>query len=484
MKVLLASSELHPHSKTGGLADMVAALAKYLAKAGHQVTVVTPLYRSVAAGAAAEPLEQGLLIPLGGALLAAQVRVLRPQPRLTVCFLDQPELFNRAGIYDEKQELGRVAYPDNFERFTFFSKATVEIARHFIETPQIIHLHDWQTGLVPLMVRHLGWYEGWTPTPRTVFTIHNLGYPGRAAGAKFALTGLPAYYFHPDACEFYGDVNPLKTGIMFADAVTTVSPTYAGEITTREFGAGLDGVLRRRRDVLSGILNGVDYEVWRTDGNPHLPHSYTAAAPMGKAANKAALQRELGLPERAGAPLFGTVSRLEEQKGIDLILGALEDLLGEDIQYVLLGSGDEQLEAAARDVAARFPDKVRFVQARDERLAHRIEAASDFYLMPSRYEPCGLNQMYSLRYGAVPVVRSTGGLHDSVIDARQDPVRANGIKFDEPSVPALAGAMRKALALWAEPEALAHYRRNGMQADFSWKRSVKEYVDLYRGLLR
>lgn len=487
MRVLLASSELHPYSKTGGLADMVAALAKYLAKAGHHVSVVTPFYQSVATGgaaAAARLLDRGLLIPLGATLMVARLRELQPQPRLTVYFLDQPELFDRAGLYDEKQAHGRVAYADNFDRFTFFSKATVEIARQVIEAPQIIHLHDWQTGLVPLLVRHLGWYEGWTPTPKTVFTIHNLGYPGRAAGTKYALTGLPTYYFHPDGCEFYGDVNPLKAGIMFADAVTTVSPTYAQEITTREFGAGLDGVLRRRQGVLSGILNGVDYEVWRTTGNPHLPHDYSAKDAGGKTANKAALQRELGLPERPEVPLFGTVSRLEEQKGIDLIQGALEELLGEEIQYVLLGSGDAQLEAGARDLKTRFPEKVRFVEARDERLAHLIEAASDFYVMPSRYEPCGLNQMYSLRYGAIPIVRATGGLQDSVIDAREDAERANGIKLDEPSVPALAKAMRKALALWAAPEALALYRRNGMQADFGWKRSVRQYVELYRRLLQ
>ena len=485
MRVLLASSELHPYSKTGGLADMVAALGKYLAKAGHEVSIFTPLHRCVRESEEAQAMgavETSVAIPLGGRLVTGNVRVLRPQRRLTVYFLEQDEFYDREGLYDQRLPHGRVGYADNFLRFTFFSRAVVQLMRDLELRPHIVHGHDWQTGLMPLLVRHRGWYEAWDSVPKSVFTIHNLAFSGRAAGRDYALAGLPTYYFHPDACEFYGDVNPLKAGILFADSVTTVSPRYAREITTPVFGAGLDGVLRSRRSALSGILNGVDYEVWNTTKNPFLAHAYSVDAMGGKRLNKLALQRELGLPEREDVPLFGTVSRLEDQKGIDLILAALEDVFGEDMQYVLLGSGDELLEAAAKDLVARFPTKMAFVQGRHERLAHGIEAGIDFFVMPSRYEPCGLNQMYSLRFGTPPIVCATGGLDDSVVDAREDATAATGIKFHDSSVPALAAAMRKALALYAAPEALAQYRLNGMNADFGWRRSVKSYVELYRKL--
>lgn len=485
MRVLLASSELHPYSKTGGLADMVAALAKYLAKAGHEVSVFTPLHRCVRESPAAAELgavEAGVEIPLGGRLVSAKVRVLRPQRRLTVYFLEQDEFYDRDGLYDQRLPHGRVGYADNFLRFVFFSRAVVQLIRDLDLRPHIVHAHDWQTGMVPLLLRHRGWYEAWGAVPKSVLTIHNLAFSGRAAGREYPLTGLPAYYFHPDGCEYYGDVNPLKAGIMFADAITTVSPRYAREITTPLFGAGLDGVLRSRQSALTGILNGVDYEVWNTTKNPHLAHPYSVEAMEGKRLNKLALQREVGLPEREDVPLFGTVSRLEDQKGIDLILASLEDVFGEELQYVLLGSGDELLEAAAKDLVARFPTRMAFVQGRHERLAHVIEAGCDFFVMPSRYEPCGLNQMYSLRFGTPPIVCATGGLDDSVVDAREDESTATGIKFHDSSVSAVAAAMRKALALYAAPEALAHYRRNGMQADFGWRRTVKSYVELYRRL--
>jgi starch synthase len=485
MRILLASSELHPYSKTGGLADMVAALAKYLARAGHEVSVFTPLYRCVREGGQAAEMTDTrtrVEIPLGGRLITGGLWMLRPQPRLTVYFVEQDELYDRDGLYDRQLPHGRVGHADNFLRFVFFSRAVVQWMRDLELRPQILHSHDWQTGLMPLIARHRGWFEAWEAVPRSVFTIHNLGYPGRAAGRDYALTALPAYYFHPDGCEYYGDVNPLKAGIVFADSITTVSPRYAREITTPLFGAGLDGVLRSRQSALTGILNGVDYEVWNTTRNPYLPHPYSVESMDGKRLNKLALQRELGLPERDDVPLFGTVSRLEDQKGIDLILAALNDLFGADIQYGLLGSGDTVLEAAANDLVARFPAKMAFVQGRKERLAHLIEAGCDFFVMPSRYEPCGLNQMYSLRFGTPPIVCATGGLDDSVIDAREDESAANGIKFHDSSVAALAAAMRKALALFAAPEALAHYRRNGMQADFGWRRTVKSYVELYRRL--
>jgi starch synthase len=271
----------------------------------------------------------------------------------------------------------------------------------------------------------------------------------------------------------------LKAGLVFADRLTTVSPRYAREIATEAYGERLDGVVRDRQAALTGILNGVDYEEWNTRDNPFLPHAFTADDLAGKAADKAALQRELGLPVRPDAPLFATVGRLADQKGMDIALAALEEMLAADLQFALLGSGQPELEAGFRRLGARHPGQAAVRIGFDAGLAQRVEAGADFFLMPSRFEPCGLNQMYSLRYGTVPIVRRTGGLDDSVVDLRDDPARANGIKFEGYQARALAKAIRKALALYAAPEALAFYRRNGMTADFSWDRCRSQYESVY-----
>jgi starch synthase len=283
--------------------------------------------------------------------------------------------------------------------------------------------------------------------------------------------------------EYYGYMNCLKAGIVYSDAITTVSPRYAREITTEAFGCGLDGVLRRRQDVLRGILNGVDYEEWNTTENPNLRHVYSLEDLAGKALQKAELQREFGLPQRADVPVFGTISRLAEQKGVDIQLGALEEMLAADMQFVLLGSGAADYEEAYRDLARRHPGKVGIRIGYDQGMSHRIEAGCDFFLMPSRFEPCGLNQMYSLRYGTIPIVRRTGGLDDSVVDLTGSAERANGIKFDEYSVRALARAIRKGLVLFQTPALLDHMRGNAMLADFSWEATSAEYLAVYRDAL-
>jgi starch synthase len=287
---------------------------------------------------------------------------------------------------------------------------------------------------------------------------------------------LPPTYFNSNGVEFYNQLNRLKAGIVYADLITTVSPRYAREITTSEYGCGLDGLLRDRRSSLVGILNGVDYDEWNTTNNPFLPHPYSAKNLRGKTDDKLELQSELGLPTNENIPLFGTVSRLAEQKGIDIQFGALEEMLGADMQFVLLGSGSSVFEQAYRDLARRYPTKVAVRIGFDQGLSHRIEAGSDFFLMPSRFEPCGLNQMYSLRYGTIPIVRITGGLDDSVVDINEDSNRANGIKFSEYSSRALAKAIRKALALYAEKNLLHKYRLSAMAADFSWERTAHQYV--------
>ena len=295
------------------------------------------------------------------------------------------------------------------------------------------------------------------------------------------MTNLPPSYFTMEVAEFYRQFNCLKAGIALADVLTTVSPRYAREITTEEFGCGLDGLIRKRRNSVLGVLNGVDTEEWKTVGNPYIRHEYSASAMAGKTANKLDLQKELGLSVNAETPLFGTVSRLADQKGMDLLLNALEQLAHEDFQFTLLGSGDKQLEEAFIRLARRMPERIAVRIGYNQGLSHRIEAGCDFFLMPSRFEPCGLNQMYSLRYGTVPVVRATGGLDDTVVDASDDLEHASGIKFLEATPAALALAIRKALALYQSPALLEAYRQNGMAIDFSWDPTVKAYEEIYRG---
>ncbi len=479
-RILIASSEVVPYSKTGGLADMVAALAKSMARRGHRVGIVTPLYLGLFEKyPALKKLDYYLRLPLGDSWLEAEIFTLEPEPNLTVYFVHQPTLYQRRGLYGENNQ----DFPDNAQRFIYFSKAVTHLARYLDWVPQLVHLHDWQVGLVPLFIRHQQSREGWTtPTP-TVLTIHNLAYQGIYAKEAFQFTNLPPEDFTPTGAEFNGFLNSLKTGVLLSDRLTTVSPRYAREITTSEFGCGLDPILRYRSAVLRGILNGVDYDDWRTETNPHLSKPYSADDLTGKAVCKASLQSEFGLPISPTVPVFGTVTRLADQKGMDIQLGALEEMLSADLQFVLLGSGSPELERAYLRLAQRFPTKVAVRIGYNEGLSHRIEAGSDFFLMPSRFEPCGLNQMYSLRYGTVPIVRVTGGLDDSVVDIADDRDLADGIKFQELSPSVLAKAIRKALALFAAPGLLNRYRVNGMKADFSWSRTSADYEEVYQSML-
>lgn len=475
MRIVLASSEVHPYSKTGGLADMVGALAKALARVGHEVAVVSPLYRCVRdRGEGLSRTEWRFDLPLGDRQVNAQVWSLSPQARLTFYFIEQPTFFDRDGLYNEHG----VDYPDNAERFIFFSKAVIHLAQWLPASPDILHVNDWQTGVIPMLVRHERLSGRWSEATPVVFTIHNLAYQGVFPLDRFDLLNLPSE--QRDGAGLWGMLHCMKAGITFADAITTVSPRYAREVLTPEYGEGMDWLLRSRQDRFFGILNGVDYDEWKTSGNPYLKYSYSAERLGGKRRNKIALQRELGLPVRPEVPLFATISRLTEQKGMSIELAALEEMLHSDIQFVLLGSGEPRFEQAFQELAARFPDKTAVRLGYDIPLSHRIEAGSDFYLMPSKFEPCGLNQMFSLQYGTVPVVRATGGLDDTVVDATENPAAPTGIKFHHYTAYALAKAMRKALAIYAEPAVLRFYRRNGMRMDFSWDRAVGEYERVYR----
>ena len=334
-RILIASSEVHPYSKTGGLADMVAALAKTMARRGHQVGVVTPLYRGILEKhPGIQKLDYSLRLPLGADWVEAEVYTLSPMPGLTIYFIHQPAYYHRGSLYSDSTG----DYPDNAQRFIFFSKAVVHLARYLPWQPELVHIHDWQVGLVPLLIRHQREMEGWGTPPHTLLTIHNLAYQGVFGPEAFPLTNLPTEYFRPWAAEFHGYVNCLKAAIISSDTLTTVSPRYAREITTPEYGCGLDAILRHRQADLRGILNGVDYDEWQTERNPHLPAPYSQRNPEGKARCKSVLQEQLGLPVRADVPVFGSVTRLADQKGVDIQLGALEEMLAADIQFVLLGS--------------------------------------------------------------------------------------------------------------------------------------------------
>jgi starch synthase len=477
MNILLASSEVHPYSKTGGLADMVGALGKALARAGHKVRIVTPLYRGIHEKFPRIKREDWQFdLPLGERRVQAELYSLKVENGLTVYFIRQPQFYFRDGLYQQDD----TSYSDNAVRFVFFSKCVAHLVRYLPWRPDIVHVNDWQTAFVPALMLHQHRAEGWGNTPPVCLSIHNLAYQGVFPAVAFALTNLPPEYFTVEGAEFYGELNCLKAGIAFADVITTVSPRYAREITTEELGCGLDDRLRLRQDRLFGILNGVDCDEWNPSGDEFLAWPYSAARLAGKTANKLALQKEMELPVAADVPLFGTITRLTEQKGVDIQLGALQEMLSTKMQFILLGSGSPAYERGYHELARRFPGKAVVRVGYDEGLAHRIEAGCDFYLMPSRFEPSGLNQMYSLRYGTIPIVRATGGLDDSVIDYTENAARANGIKFREFSARALAKAIRKALALYEHPGLFRRYRQIAMKADLSWDQTVGEYLRAYK----
>jgi starch synthase len=477
MRVLHVASEVAPYSKTGGLADVLGGLPSALQKLGHDVTVVTPRYGSI------DPDRFGLarwLTPLPVALGAESVTasIFEGRPpggaKLRVLFVDHAPSFQRKGLYRE----GGVDYPDNARRFTLLGRAALGLCAQLNWRPDIVHGHDWQAG--PLLIDA----TRSSLAPRTVFTVHNLAFQGLFPESIVDELGFPRALYNPEGFEFYGQASLLKAGLVFADRLTTVSPGYAREIQTPEHGMGLDGLLRARADRLTGILNGVDYDVWNPERDPLLPARYDADRLDGKRVCKAALQREFGLPVKPDAPLFGSVSRLTDQKGFDLIVAALPQLLEHDLQYVALGTGDSAIETALRDLQKKHPKKVSVEIAYDERLAHLIEAGADSFVMPSRYEPCGLNQLYSLRYGTPPIVRATGGLDDSIVDFDARSQTGTGFKLEPYTAQALYETWRRALLVYRDsPADFTRLLRRAMSQDFSWTAAARRYADLYTHLL-
>jgi starch synthase len=476
MKILMAASEVEPYSKTGGLADVLGALPPALARAGHTLGVVTPLYRAVQL-LDAHLLLESLPITLGPD--THTVRVLTVNARgVTHYFLDYPPFFDRDGIYGTPSG----DYPDNAQRFLLFSKAVIEIARRDFH-PDIIHCHDWQTGPVPALLKTI--YAGDAELARipVVLTIHNLGYQGNFDSSLIGPLGLPPSLLSLDGLEFYGKLSYLKGGVVFADAITTVSEAYAREIQTKEYGFGMDGLLSWRSSVLSGVLNGVDYQSWDPRTDPFIAANYSPENLAGKAICKRDLLETFGITADPEKPLIGMVSRIAAQKGADVLSAAMQDLMAMDVSMAMLGAGDALYVDLFRSLEVRFPGRFVLKVAYDEPLAHKVEAGADLFLMPSHYEPCGLNQMYSLRYGTVPVVRATGGLDDTIEPFDLATGNGNGFKFRDYSAPALLASVSEALAIFPNRELWKKIMRNGMAQEFSWARSVPKYERIYQQAL-
>ncbi len=474
MRVVHLAAEASPYAKTGGLGDVLGALPAALSRAGVETTIVLPGYRG--ARAAVTRAVATVAARVSSRIAEATIRAIDDAPVPTM-LVDAPRYFDRAELYGE----GGRDYTDNAERFVFFCRAALEWLRTWPHAPDVVHVHDWQAALAPVFLAAERPVE--TERTRTVLTVHNLAYQGRFWAADWQLLNLDRRLFAVNGLEFYGDINFLKGGIVFADAVTTVSPRYADEIRTTAFGEGLDGVLRWRGADVHGILNGVDYAIWDPATDPTIAARYDRHEHAGKARCKAALQEQVGLDVDARVPLLGVVSRLAAQKGIDLVADVAAELVAStDVQLVILGSGDPALEAALRRLHDAWPSRVALHLGFDDVLAHRIEAGADAFLMPSRYEPCGLSQLYSLRYGTVPIVHATGGLADTVEDD-DPPLRVGtGFTFTPFTRDAFLRAIRRALATWRDAGRWDAIVERGMAADFSWDAAASRYRALYEAV--
>lgn len=467
--VVLVASELIPFAQTGGLGDMLGSLGPALQDQGVPVTYILPRYRDILTA----PLED-----LGNILNAHIFKGRHPRG-IDVYFIDIPHFFDRPNLYGD----GGYDYPDNLARFAAFSRIAIEVIRRYLPSPAVIHCHDWQTALVPVYLKTLFAQDPAFKETRTLLTIHNLGYQGLFPAEELACTGLEPHHFSPDLLEYYGKINLLKAGILSANGITTVSPSYAQEILTSELGYGLEGVLQMREGDLRGIQNGIDIIDWNPERDNHLPVPFSAKDPSGKKLCKQFLQREMKLPELSDHIVIGMICRLVPQKGVDLVLDVIPRLIDLPIQWIFLGSGDSELESQLSAIAAAHPQKIKISVGFHPRLPHLIEAGSDFFLMPSRYEPCGYNQMYSQRYGTLPIVRATGGLKDTVCDITQFSDTGTGFVFQEPTADALHACILRAVQFYGNTTERTKAIKRAMTIDFSWARSVKLFMDFYQELL-
>jgi starch synthase len=483
VQVVQIASEMLPLAKTGGLGDVCGSLPLALESVGCKCTAFLPAYRSaLRSGLAIEATNIAFTIPLAGRNVACKLlRTTLPHSNVVVYLIDQPHYFERDGLYSDAQG----EYRDNCERYSFFCRAAMHAIDVLGLQPNIVHCHDWQAGLVPVYMHAKFGNYAWMQQACSMMTIHNLAYQGRFWHLDMPLTGLDWSYFNWEQLEYYGDLNLMKGGIVFADRVTTVSPTYAKEITHPEHGCGLDNLLAKRGTDLVGIVNGVDYELWNPTTDQLLPTQYDQSSWMdGKRDCKAAIQSTMNLPQAAEVPLVGIVSRLASQKGWDLIIPLLREWLPQrDVQWVILGTGDKNYEKELSSMALAYPTKLAVRLEFSEAVAHGIEAGSDMFLMPSRYEPCGLNQLYSLKYGTVPVVHTTGGLADTVVHASDSNLQhgiATGFQFSDYSVLGLEQALNEALDFYLNRRSQwAQLVETGMRDDWSWKNSARQYREIY-----
>lgn len=475
LKLLMVASEMAPFAKTGGLADVVGSLPPVLRTLGHDVRVVMPWYRAVGKETGALPASRRKLqIPMGGRVYQATYRSGETQG-VPVYFIDIPELYDRPGLYGEA---GR-DYPDNAERFGVLSRGALELTRLLNFVPDVIHAHDWQTGLVPVYQHQLLWRDPFFAGTGSLFSIHNLGYQGLFPLQSGRALGLDDRLLTDAGLEYHGQISLLKGGIRFANQVNTVSPSYCREIQSAERGMGLDGLLRSRSDRLHGLLNGLDETLWSPAHDRALQQVYSPADLSGKALCKMELQKELGLPGSARTPLLVMITRLDRQKGIELVLEGWDRIMARDLQLVILGTGDPDLEHRLLEAAHYYPDQARVILKFADPLARRIYAGSDLFLMPSFYEPCGLGQLIALRYGSVPVVHATGGLADTITDPHRSAASANGFSFAEYSHNSLFECLDRALQAYGEESRWRQLVLRGMTQDISWARAARQYIDLY-----
>ncbi|MFQ5456415.1 MAG: glycogen synthase GlgA [Nitrospirota bacterium] len=476
MKILIAASEVVPFAKTGGLADVAGALPLALEELGHDVRVMMPRYQVVDKKKfKPQMMVESLPVPISDRKEEMNIMQGRLGKAIPVYFIEKDKYYKRPELYGTPHG----DYPDNAERFIIFCRAILEGCKALNFKPDIIHCHDWQTGLVPVYLKTLYRDDPFFSKTGSIFTVHNMGYQGVFWHIDMHLTGLGWDIFTPEGIEFYGKINMLKSGLVFSDIINTVSKQYSQEVQTAEYGHGLDGVLQSRNKKFFGIINGIDYKDWNPLTDRYIKENYSSDKMSGKSVNKAELQKEFKLPVK-NVPLVGMVGRLTEQKGIDIIAGMIDSLMKLDVQFVLLGTGEEKYHNIFREVGERYKDKAGIRIGFDNGLAHRIYAGSDIFLMPSKYEPCGIGQLISFCYGTIPVARETGGLADTVKEFDSKKKKGNGFIFKEYFSGALLDALNRAIKTYKNKTQWKVLVQNAMKEDFSWKKSAKEYIKLYK----
>lgn len=481
LNIVIAASECVPFAKTGGLADVVGALPKELSKLGHTVSVIMPFYPSArSCKVDIEDIGVEIKVTLSDHVISAKILKSSIAKDVNVYFIDHPLYYDRPQLYSTADG----DYLDNAERFIFFSKAVIELLKKIEMKPDIIHCNDWQTGLVPVFLKLKENHNPFFAKTATVFTIHNLAYQGLFWHLDMPLTNLSWDVFTPDGIEFYGKINLMKAGIVYADVINTVSKTYSQEIQTEKLGCGLDGILRKRSDDLYGIINGVDYEIWNPETDPFIPAHYSVDDMSGKETCKQALLEEYGLKNPRNFPVVAMISRLADQKGFDLIAEKIDMIMSLNLILIILGTGDKKYHRLFESISKKYPDHIGIKIAFDNALAHKIEAGADFFLMPSLFEPCGLNQLYSLRYGTPPIVHATGGLNDTIKNFSLKTHRGTGLSFKSYNSTSLLKKLQDVLKIYKDKSAFAALRHNGMTADFSWMVAAKQYEKLYINALK